>query len=186
MFYWENCGFSFFSFSSFSFLSADAASPQCDVAEELSRQLEDILSTYCRESISDDAGALLNGQSHSPVLNGLTSEKENDKQEEGKVGNGGAEKEQKKTQEKKKVKGLGKKHSIFIMFKEFMLFHIGLFLSSNRTLLFAVEFCLFSSGKEITLLMQTLNTLSTPEEKLAGLCKKYADLVSSSCRLRSF
>lgn len=27
--------------------------------------------------------------------------------------------------------------------------------------------------------MQTLNTLSTPEEKLAGLCKKYADLVSN-------
>lgn len=27
--------------------------------------------------------------------------------------------------------------------------------------------------------MQTLNTLSTPEEKLAALCKKYAELVSS-------
>ncbi|XP_054911834.1 alpha-taxilin [Poeciliopsis prolifica] len=113
------------------------AESQCDMAEELSRQLEDILSTYCRESLQDDAGALLNGQSHSPVLNGLTGEKEDYKSEEGKVN--GAEKEQpKKTQEKKKVKGL---------------------------------------GKEITLLMQTLNTLSTPEEKLAGLCKKYADLV---------
>ncbi|XP_045154902.1 alpha-taxilin isoform X3 [Echinops telfairi] len=33
-------------------------------------------------------------------------------------------------------------------------------------------------GKEITLLMQTLNTLSTPEEKLAALCKKYAELDS--------
>lgn len=33
-------------------------------------------------------------------------------------------------------------------------------------------------GKEITLLMQTLNTLSTSEEKLAALCKKYAELVS--------
>uniref|UniRef100_A0A8C7J6C4 Taxilin alpha n=1 Tax=Oncorhynchus kisutch TaxID=8019 RepID=A0A8C7J6C4_ONCKI len=32
-------------------------------------------------------------------------------------------------------------------------------------------------GKEITLLMQTLNTLSTPEEKLTGLCKKYAELL---------
>ncbi|XP_072226486.1 alpha-taxilin isoform X2 [Leuresthes tenuis] len=32
-------------------------------------------------------------------------------------------------------------------------------------------------GKEITLLMQTLNTLSTPDEKLAGLCKKYAELL---------
>ncbi|XP_023200620.1 alpha-taxilin [Xiphophorus maculatus] len=114
----------------------EVAQSQCDMAEELSRQLEDILSTYCRESLRDDAGALLNGQSHSPVLNGLTGEKEDDKSVEGKVN--GAEKEQKKTQEKKKVKGL---------------------------------------GKEITLLMQTLNTLSTPEEKLAGLCKKYADLV---------
>ena len=36
------------------------------------------------------------------------------------------------------------------------------------------------AGKEITLLMQTLNTLSTPEEKLAALCKKYAELVSAS------
>lgn len=26
--------------------------------------------------------------------------------------------------------------------------------------------------------MQALNTLATPEEKLAALCKKYADLVS--------
>lgn len=30
--------------------------------------------------------------------------------------------------------------------------------------------------------MQTLNTLSTPEEKLAALCKKYAELVSSPLR----
>lgn len=36
---------------------------------------------------------------------------------------------------------------------------------------------MFTAGKEITVLMQTLNTLSTPDEKLAGLCKKYAELV---------
>ncbi|XP_047462024.1 alpha-taxilin [Mugil cephalus] len=119
---------------------AGAALSQCDMAEELSRQLEDILSTYCRETLSDDASAFPNGQSHSPELNGLSNEREDDKAEEGKVNGGGngAEKEQKKSQEKKKVKGL---------------------------------------GKEITLLMQTLNTLSTPEEKLAGLCKKYAELL---------
>ncbi|TKS88652.1 Alpha-taxilin [Collichthys lucidus] len=117
---------------------AEAALSQCDMAEELSRQLEDILSTYCRESISDDASTLPNGQSHSLELNGLT--REDEKPEEGKVNgaNNGVEKEQKKSQDKKKVKGL---------------------------------------GKEITLLMQTLNTLSTPEEKLAGLCKKYAELL---------
>ncbi|XP_007544682.2 beta-taxilin-like isoform X1 [Poecilia formosa] len=32
-------------------------------------------------------------------------------------------------------------------------------------------------GKEVVLLMQALNSLATPEEKLAALCKKYADLV---------
>ncbi|XP_058475692.1 alpha-taxilin isoform X1 [Solea solea] len=111
---------------------AEAARSRCDMAEELSRQLEDILSTYCRE-----ASALPNGKLRSPELNGLTGD---DKAEEGKVngGDNGTEKEQKKTQEKKKVKGL---------------------------------------GKEITLLMQTLNTLSTPEEKLTGLCRKYAELL---------
>uniref|UniRef100_A0A8C7MMQ7 Taxilin alpha n=1 Tax=Oncorhynchus kisutch TaxID=8019 RepID=A0A8C7MMQ7_ONCKI len=82
--------------------AAEGVSSQCDMAEELSRQLEDILNTYCLEDNGED-GEL-----------------------------------DAKTQDKKKVKGL---------------------------------------GKEITLLMQTLNTLSTPEEKLAGLCKKYADLL---------
>uniref|UniRef100_A0A7N8WVG1 Taxilin alpha n=1 Tax=Mastacembelus armatus TaxID=205130 RepID=A0A7N8WVG1_9TELE len=109
------------------------------MAEELSRQLEDILSTYCRETISDDVSAVPNGQLHSLELNGLTSEREDDKPEEGKANGDEDGVEKKTTQEKKKkVKGL---------------------------------------GKEITLLMQTLNTLSTPEEKLAGLCKKYAELL---------
>lgn len=87
---------------------AEAALSQCDKAEELSRQLEDILSTYCREAISDDAGTLPNGQSHRLELNGLTNERDY-KPEEGKVNGGDSrvEKEQKKTQEKKKVKGLG-------------------------------------------------------------------------------
>uniref|UniRef100_A0AAQ5WY12 Taxilin gamma n=1 Tax=Amphiprion ocellaris TaxID=80972 RepID=A0AAQ5WY12_AMPOC len=35
-------------------------------------------------------------------------------------------------------------------------------------------------GKEVVLLMQALNTLATPEEKLAALCKKYADLLEES------
>ncbi|KAF7650656.1 hypothetical protein LDENG_00122630 [Lucifuga dentata] len=119
---------------------AEAALSQCDMAEELSRQLEDILSTYCRQSIDEhDSGVLPNGQTHSAELNGTTNERE-DKPEEGKVngGSNGVENDQKKVQEKKKVKGL---------------------------------------GKEITLLMQTLNTLSTPEKKLAGLCTKYAELL---------
>lgn len=45
---------------------------------------------------------------------------------------------------------------------------------------FSVRLCsLLLIGKEVLLLMQALNTLSTPEEKLAALCKKYADLVSN-------
>nr|XP_013998638.1 unnamed protein product [Salmo salar] len=114
-------------------------SSQCDMAEELSRQLEDILNTYCLEDNGEDGVNLPNGQSHCPVLNGLANEKELDvKPGEVKVNASGVEKEKVRIQEKKKVKGL---------------------------------------GKEITLLMQTLNTLSTPEEKLAGLCKKYAELL---------
>ncbi|XP_031414953.1 gamma-taxilin isoform X2 [Clupea harengus] len=35
-------------------------------------------------------------------------------------------------------------------------------------------------GKEVVLLMQALNTLATPEEKLAALCKMYADLLEES------
>ncbi|KAK9966392.1 hypothetical protein ABG768_003504 [Culter alburnus] len=35
-------------------------------------------------------------------------------------------------------------------------------------------------GKEVLLLMQALHTLATPEEKLAALCKKYADLLEES------
>ncbi|XP_035007989.2 gamma-taxilin [Hippoglossus stenolepis] len=35
-------------------------------------------------------------------------------------------------------------------------------------------------GKEVALLMQALNSLATPEEKLAALCKKYADLLEES------
>uniref|UniRef100_A0A8C9TA78 Taxilin gamma n=1 Tax=Scleropages formosus TaxID=113540 RepID=A0A8C9TA78_SCLFO len=38
----------------------------------------------------------------------------------------------------------------------------------------------WADRKEVLLLMQALNTLATPEEKLAALCKKYADLLEES------
>uniref|UniRef100_A0A8K9V1L7 Taxilin alpha n=1 Tax=Oncorhynchus mykiss TaxID=8022 RepID=A0A8K9V1L7_ONCMY len=117
-------------------VSTVGVSSQCDMAEELSRQLEDILNTYCLEDNGEDGVNLPNGQSYCPMLNGLANEELDAKPEEVKVNAGGVEKV--KIQEKKKVKGL---------------------------------------GKEITLLMQTLNTLSTPEDKLTGLCKKYAELL---------
>lgn len=50
-----------------------------------------------------------------------------------------------------------------------------IFLGNNASLSFLI--LLFVSGKEVVLLMQALNSLATPEEKLAALCKKYADLV---------
>ncbi|XP_066529737.1 alpha-taxilin isoform X1 [Hoplias malabaricus] len=116
---------------------AGAMPSSCDVGEELSRKLEDILSTYCQEDGGEDS-AVPNGQPDGVEVNGLTDREEGKPEDTKLNGSGSTEKDQKKLQEKKKVKGL---------------------------------------GKEITLLMQTLNTLSTPEEKLAGLCKKYAELL---------
>uniref|UniRef100_A0A8C9PY59 Taxilin alpha n=1 Tax=Spermophilus dauricus TaxID=99837 RepID=A0A8C9PY59_SPEDA len=132
-----------------------------DVSEELSRQLEDILSTYCVDNNQGGPGedgaqgepaepedaeksrtyAARNGEPEpgTPVLNG---EKETSKgepcTEEIRANDEVGDRDHRRPQEKKKAKGL---------------------------------------GKEITLLMQTLNTLSTPEEKLAALCKKYAELL---------
>ncbi|XP_025790769.1 alpha-taxilin [Puma concolor] len=132
-----------------------------DVSEELSRQLEDILSTYCVDNNQGGPGedgaqgepaepedadksrtyASRNGEPEpeTPVVNG---EKETSKGEPGtdeiRASDEVGDRDHRRPQEKKKAKGL---------------------------------------GKEITLLMQTLNTLSTPEEKLAALCKKYAELL---------
>lgn len=103
---------------------AGALASSCDVAEELSRQLEDILSTYCQQdasshsssSVVEDAALLPNGQSDGLEHGDLLAD---GKSEEVKVngggsgsgggGGGGGEKEQKKImqQDKKKVKGLG-------------------------------------------------------------------------------
>ncbi|XP_064838935.1 alpha-taxilin-like [Oncorhynchus masou masou] len=116
--------------------AAEGVSSQCDMAEELSRQLEDILNTYCLEDNGEDGVNLPNGQSHGPVLNGLANEKELDvKPEDVKVNACGVEKEKAKTQDKKKVKGLGKDW-----------------------------FCCSEINPEGRM-------------KLAGLCKKYADLL---------
>ncbi|XP_069751146.1 alpha-taxilin-like [Narcine bancroftii] len=129
-----------------------------DVSDELSRQLEDILNTYCcnladhssvqpeespemeelekcsnSECLRNGVREIECGVMHEVIEKVVKADahvKEN--------GDASNNKDQKKTTEKKKTKAL---------------------------------------GKEITLLMQTLNTLSTPEEKLAALCKKYADML---------
>ncbi|XP_053563216.1 alpha-taxilin [Bombina bombina] len=120
----------------------------CDVSEELSRKLEDILNTYCvdaaQEGTADpeetDRGppeSQRNGESE-PVLPEVNGVKEELPVPGDCKSISEAEQNQKRVQDKKKTKGL---------------------------------------GKEITLLMQTLNTLSTPDEKLTALCKKYAELL---------
>ncbi|XP_056412920.1 alpha-taxilin [Hyla sarda] len=127
---------------------ASHAPPTCDVSEELSRQLEDILNTYCvdagQEGVADseetDKGppeSAKNEEAESvvPEVNGVKGELRGAEDNRRIVD---IDKDQKRVHDKKKAKGL---------------------------------------GKEITLLMQTLNTLSTPEEKLTALCKKYAELL---------
>lgn len=122
--------------------------PRSDVSEELSRQLEDILNKYCvdagQEGVADseetDKGPpqpARNGETK-PVVPEVNGVKEETRGAEDNRTIGDTNKDQKRVQDKKKAKGL---------------------------------------GKEITLLMQTLNTLSTPEEKLTALCKKYAELL---------
>ncbi|XP_055512655.1 alpha-taxilin-like [Leucoraja erinacea] len=130
-----------------------------DVSDELSRQLEDILNTYCctldehgssvQPEESPELEELEKCANNESLRNGVREiECEEMNEETEKVvkavadvkenGDAPNNKDQKKPPEKKKAKAL---------------------------------------GKEITLLMQTLNTLSTPEEKLAALCKKYADML---------
>lgn len=85
---------------------AGSQSNSCDMAEELSRQLEDILSTYCRADGSDDR-AVPNGQPDGAEVNGLADREDSKSEDASLNGSSRAEKDQKKLQEKKKVKGLG-------------------------------------------------------------------------------
>ncbi|XP_066471289.1 beta-taxilin [Tiliqua scincoides] len=120
----------------------------CDISEELSRQLEDIIKTYgSAASLVEERSAKATGQPEKgESLNHEDGEYEDahDEAEKEQLASGdasgskesGSHKEQKL--EKKILKGL---------------------------------------GKEATLLMQHLNKLNTPEEKLDILFKKYAELL---------
>ncbi|XP_010135928.1 PREDICTED: beta-taxilin [Buceros rhinoceros silvestris] len=121
----------------------------CDISEELSRQLEDIIKTYgsaasLMEKESTATGTDRPEKGESGSVEDAEYEDANEESEKEKVAPGDASrakepsgsKEQKL--EKKILKGL---------------------------------------GKEATLLMQSLNKLNTPEEKLDMLFKKYAELL---------
>lgn len=90
-----------------SLAEAGSQSTSCDVAEELSRQLEDILNTYCQVDGGEDP-AVANGQPDSAEVNGL-ADREDSKSEDASLNcTSSVAKDQKKLHEKKKVKGLGK------------------------------------------------------------------------------
>ncbi|XP_042652119.1 beta-taxilin [Tyto alba] len=129
--------------------STQPESAVCDISEELSRQLEDIINTYgSAASLMEKESAATGTDRPEKVEPSSTEDAEyedaNEESEKEKVAPGDASrvkepsssKEQKL--EKKILKGL---------------------------------------GKEATLLMQSLNKLNTPEEKLDLLFKKYAELL---------
>ncbi|NWS40178.1 TXLNB protein, partial [Probosciger aterrimus] len=132
-------------------LSACPEAAVCDISEELSRQLEDIIKTYGSaasliEKESATVGIDRPEKGETGSMEDAEYEDVNEESEKEKLAPGDASrakeasgsKEQKL--EKKILKGLGK-------------------------------------GKEATLLMQSLNKLNTPEEKLDLLFKKYAELL---------
>lgn len=89
-------------------LRRSAAKCRSEIVDELSRQLEDILSTYCRESMSDDNSAVDCSQSHSPEFNGMVGCDKTPEEGKANGGSSATERQQRKTQGKKKMKGLGK------------------------------------------------------------------------------
>ncbi|NWY26942.1 TXLNB protein, partial [Pheucticus melanocephalus] len=121
----------------------------CDISEELSRQLEDIIKTYgsatsLMEKESTAAGTDRPEKGEPGSLEDAEYEDGNEESEKEKLAPGDASKakepsvNKEQKLEKKILKGL---------------------------------------GKEATLLMQSLNKLNTPEEKLDLLFKKYAELL---------
>ncbi|XP_064505387.1 beta-taxilin isoform X1 [Pseudopipra pipra] len=129
--------------------SAGPEEATCDISEELSRQLEDIIKTYgsatsLMEKENTSTGTEKPKKGEQGILEDAEYEDGNEESEKEKLAPGDAcraketsgNKEQKL--EKKILKGL---------------------------------------GKEATLLMQSLNKLNTPEEKLDLLFKKYAELL---------
>nr|XP_009687234.1 PREDICTED: beta-taxilin [Struthio camelus australis] len=128
--------------------SAQPEPTVCDISEELSRQLEDIIKTY------GSAASLMEQES---------TAKGTDKSEKGEsAGNEDAEYEDANEEsEKEKAAGDASKAKEPSASKEQKL---------EKKILKGL-------GKEATLLMQSLNKLNTPEEKLDLLFKKYAELL---------
>ncbi|NWZ75400.1 TXLNB protein, partial [Poecile atricapillus] len=134
----------------------------CDISEELSRQLEDIIKTYgSATSLMEKEGTATGidkpEKGEPGSLEDAEYEDGNEESEKEKLASGDASKAKEPSSnkeqklEKKILKGLGK------------------YLHTHTALLQTLP--------EATLLMQSLNKLNTPEEKLDLLFKKYAELL---------
>ncbi|KAI1240862.1 hypothetical protein IHE44_0009308 [Lamprotornis superbus] len=145
----------------------------CDISEELSRQLEDIIKTYgsatsLMEKESTATGTDRPEKGEPGSLEDAEYEDGNEESEKEKLAPGDASKAKEPSSnkeqklEKKILKGLGK-----YLYIHTALLQTQTHASNHR----------FHNRKEATLLMQSLNKLNTPEEKLDLLFKKYAELL---------
>ncbi|NXR54463.1 TXLNB protein, partial [Hippolais icterina] len=134
----------------------------CDISEELSRQLEDIIKTYgsatsLMEKENTATGTDRPEKGEPGSLEDAEYEEGNEESEKEKLAPGDASKA-KEPQSSNKEQKLEKK----------ILKGLGKYLHTHTALL---------QIQEATLLMQSLNKLNTPEEKLDLLFKKYAELL---------
>ncbi|XP_008938247.1 PREDICTED: beta-taxilin [Merops nubicus] len=129
--------------------STQPESAVCDISEELSRQLEDIIKTY------GSATSLMEKESTT------TATSRPEKGEPGSVEDPEYEDTNEESEKEKLVPGDASRAKEPSSSKEQKL---------EKKILKGL-------GKEATLLMQTLNKLNTPEEKLDLLFKKYAELL---------
>ncbi|RMC12858.1 hypothetical protein DUI87_10383 [Hirundo rustica rustica] len=169
----------------------------CDISEELSRQLEDIIKTYgsatsLMEKEDTAAGTNRPEKGEPGSLEDAEYEDGNEESEKEKLPPGDASKAKEPSSnkeqklEKKILKGLGKYlHTLTALLQtQTVLLDCTTLEVENVQPKAESKFYLTASGKksvwkrkEATLLMQSLNKLNTPEEKLDLLFKKYAELL---------
>ncbi|OXB83703.1 UNVERIFIED_CONTAM: hypothetical protein H355_013058 [Colinus virginianus] len=175
--------------------SAQPEVATCDISEELSRQLEDIIKTYgSAESLMEKEGTTTAsdkpqkgdvGSMEDAEYEDTNEESEKDKPAPGDTSRAkepSTSKEQKL--EKKILKGLGK-YDFSLVITELTALLRGMAKRETADQIHCYTFIIFHSAdssqavcrKEATLLIQSLNKLTTPEEKLDLLFKKYAELL---------
>lgn len=131
--------------------AAPAEGQHIDLTEDLGKQLEDIISTYqAAETPADPEDT----EEATPI-------KEADVRKDQKL-------------EKKMLKSLGVVFIWCCIYYKWAVFESTI----NSTLKPELEILCCCSGKDAMLLMQSLNKLDTPQQKLEATIKKHAELVS--------